>query len=163
MLKNICAILIALSMLATPATYAAGYSNDEVADIIAGSEAPAGVVFEMTSWDDRAWEWAAPLIADLRRQLRERFPGLDVVVVSHGADQFQLTKDKQGEQPGAIAQLASLSDEGMNIHVCGVHSQWNDVPEDAYLDFVDVSASGPAQIRDYMNVGYVRIALERPE
>jgi hypothetical protein len=127
MLKNICAILIALSMLATPATYAAGYSNDEVADIIAGSEAPAGVVFEMTSWDDRAWEWAAPLIADLRRQLRERFPGLDVVVV------------------------------------CGVHSQWNDVPEDAYLDFVDVSASGPAQIRDYMNVGYVRIALERPE
>ena len=129
----------------------------EVNELMAAEEAPAGVVFEILSWDERTWQWIAPLVTELRGQLRGKFPEIDVVIVSHGADQFQLTREREAEQPDAIAQLASLSDEGVNIHVCGVHSQWNGVPADAYLDFVDVSPSGPAQVNDYVNMGYYKI------
>jgi len=159
MLQKLFSMMALLALLLVRPAFAESYSNAEVNALLAADEAPAGVVFETLSWDEQAWQKAAPLIADLRRQLRAKFPDIDVVIVSHGADQFQLTREREQEQPEAMAQLASLANEGVNIHVCGVHGQWNSVPEDAYLDFVDVSASGPAQINDYVNMGYKKILL----
>ena len=139
------------------------YHNAEVTRLLNDDRAPDGVVFELISWDDKTWTWAAPMLSDLRRQLRQKFPDIDVVVVSHGGEQFQLTHERQQEQPQAISQLASLSEDGMNVHVCGTHSSWQDVPESAYLKFVDVSPSGPAQINDYIKLGYHHVVLNKPE
>lgn len=155
--------LLLLVTLFTQHASAVETRNAEVDRLIREGVEPDGVVFEMIAWDNRTWTWAAPMLAELRGQLRAKFPGLDVVVVSHGGEQFQLTHDRRDEQPEAIQQLASLSEEGMSVHVCGVHSQWNDVPAEAYLDFVDVSASGPAQINDYIKLGYRHIRLEAPD
>ena len=138
------------------------FRDADVDRLLAASEAPDGVVFELISWDDKTWTWASPMIRDLREQLKQRFPDIDVAVVSHGGEQFQLTRQREDEQPQAIAQLASLTGEGVDLHVCGTHSYWNDVPEDAYLDFVDVSPSGPAQINDYIRLGYTHILLQKP-
>ncbi len=141
---------------------AAEYRNATVSRLLQAEQAPDGVVFELISWDQKTWQWAAPMIADLRRQLQQKFPAIDVAVVSHGGEQFQLTKSAAQQQPRAIAQLQSLTDEGVNLHVCGTHSYWNDVEESAYLDMVDVSPSGPAQINDYIKLGYTHILLQKP-
>lgn len=148
--------------LALSPLYAVEYSSLEIEKLLQRQQAPDGVVFELISWDDRTWTWAAPMIASLRQQLRQRFPDLDVVVVSHGGEQFQLTKDHKEQQPEAIAQLQNLTEDGVNLHVCGTHSSWNDVPDTAYMDFVDVSPSGPAQINDYIKLGYEHILLRKP-
>lgn len=158
LLLGIYLLLIGIPQLA----FAAGFQNAEVERLIKSNEEPDGVVFELISWDDRTWTWAAPMLTDLRRQLKQRFPDIDVVVVSHGGEQFQLTRERQQEQPEAIAQLASLSEDGMNVHVCGTHSSWQDVPDTAYMDFVDVSPSGPAQINDYIKLGYKHVLLKQP-
>jgi hypothetical protein len=42
------------------------------------------------------------------------------------------------------------------------HSRWNAVAETACIDLVDVSPSGPAQINDYIKLGYNHILLQKP-
>jgi hypothetical protein len=36
------------------------------------------------------------------------------------------------------------------------------VPETDYLDIVDVSPSGPAQVNDYLSLGYRLVVLRKP-
>jgi len=55
-----------------------------------------------------------------------------------------------------------LSDEGVNLYVCGTHSSWKNISEDSYIDIVNVSPSGPARINDYLNLGYTKILLRKP-
>lgn len=150
------------TLVITTAVSAADFSNSGVKRLIQAQEAPDGVVFELISWDEKTWTWAAPMITSLRQQLMAKFPDIDVVVVSHGGEQFQLTRENEQQQPEAIAQLQSLTDDGMNLHVCGTHSSWKDVADTAYIDFVDVSPSGPAQINDYIKLGYEHILLQKP-
>ncbi len=151
-----------LLFLVTSLSQAAEFNDARINRLLNAEQAPDGVVFELISWDDKTWQWAAPMITDLRRQLQQKFPGIDVAVVSHGGEQFQLTKTAAAQQPQAIAQLQSLTDDGVNLHVCGTHSYWNDVDESAYLDMVSVSPSGPAQVSDYIKLGYTHILLRKP-
>lgn len=153
--------LIVLTVVAIQGQ-ASGYVHSTINRLLAAEEAPDGVVFELLSWDEHTWQWAAPMITDLRNQLKVKFPQVDVAVVSHGGEQFQLTKARQQEQPQAIAQLKTLTDDGVNLHVCGTHSSWQDVPDTAYIDIADVSPSGPAQINDYIKLGYRHILLQKP-
>jgi len=134
-----------------------------VEKILASDDEPDGIVFELLSWDEHTWTWAAPLIEDYRNQLLQKFPDLDIAVVSHGGEQFQLTKKKAPDQPAAIETLTSLTNDGVNIHVCGVHSSWQGISEESYIDIIDVSPSGPAQINDYVKLGYIKIILRKPD
>lgn len=156
-------VLAICVVLLNPLTHAGAYSHPHIERIIAADEPPQGVVFELVFWDENTWTWAAPMISDLRAQLQNRFPGLDVAIVSHGGEQFQLTQSRVDEQPKAIAQLLSLADDGVDIHVCGTHSEWNDIPTSEYIDIVNVSPSGPAQVNDYIALGYRLIVLRKPE
>ena len=96
-------VVLAILMPGLQLVRASGYSHPTVNRLIAADEAPNGVVFELVHWDDATWTWAAPMIADLRAQLRARYPDIDVAIVSHGRDQFQLTRERIAEQPEAIS------------------------------------------------------------
>jgi intracellular sulfur oxidation DsrE/DsrF family protein len=138
------------------------FQHPAVNRLLQAQEAPDGVVFEISSWDKNSWQWAAPLISSLHRQLKARFPALDVAIVSHGGEQFQLTRQRQAEQPQAIAQLAELVDQGVNLHVCGTHSSWRNIDPSEYIEIVDVAGSAPAQINDYIKLGYQHILIQKP-
>jgi intracellular sulfur oxidation DsrE/DsrF family protein len=155
-------LLVILLLSLAQAVLARTYSNPQVEQLLASAETPDGVVFELLSRDENTWTWAAPMIADLRQQLRNRFPGMDIAVVSHGREQFQLTREKALQQPEAISTLNDLVQQGVSLHVCGTHSAWKNVAEDNYIEIVDVASSGPAQINDYVKLGYVRIRLHPP-
>lgn len=152
-------LLVAVAALPVQAVE---YWHADVDRLLQSGQAPAGVVFELLSWDEKSWQWAAPMITALREQLKAGFPDIDIAIVSHGGEQFQLTRERQQDQPRAIAQLASPAGAGVSVHVCGTHSSWRDVPQSAYLDFVDVSPSAPAQLNDYINLGYHHIQLHKP-
>ena len=141
---------------------ASPYSHPDVDRILKSDDAPDGVVFEILSGDKNAWRWTAPLLKDLRRQLLEKFPGLEIAVVSHGGEQFHLTKKEAQRRPEEIETLKGLSAEGVDIQVCGVHSSWRGVEKDEYIDFVEVVVSGPARINDYVNLGYERVLISKP-
>jgi len=153
--------LVSLLLIFQSSVYASDYSNLSVNKILQSTEEPAGVVFELVSWDENTWQWASPMINGLTNQLKTKFPEIDIAVVSHGAEQFQLTKDKQHKQAEVIAQLSELVEAGVDLHVCGAHSFWRDVPNSAYIDIADVAPSGPAQINDYVKLGYEHVLLQK--
>lgn len=147
-------LLLLTGMLALPV------AADEVADLLSSDEAPPGVVFEIVGEEpENLGRLLSGLRADIAR-LRERFPGLPVAVVSHGEEQFALMESNRADDPGLHeTALEMVTTEGVDLHVCGTHAGWFDVDPGEFPDYVDVSASGPAQINDYRALGYILIVL----
>jgi intracellular sulfur oxidation DsrE/DsrF family protein len=132
----------------------------DVEALLALEEAPAGVVFEIVSDDEDTLGSLLPALrADIER-LRARFPDLPVAVVSHGEEQFGLTTENRADEPElhAIAE-EMVTGEAVDLHVCGTYASWSGVDPGDFPDYVDVAASGPAQINDYRALDYVLIKL----
>ncbi|MBT3047267.1 MAG: hypothetical protein AB2588_08290 [Candidatus Thiodiazotropha sp.] len=139
-------------------------ADPQVDRLLEAEEEPAGVIFEIIEDDDDALGWALPKVARLSAKLRKRFPELPIAVVSHGREQFGLLAD---EADGLLAPIHAnakqLQSGDIDLHVCGVHAGWDGYTPEDYPAYVDVSPSGPAQIRDYRNLGFVLIVLQGPE
>jgi len=140
------------------------FADPEVDRLLAADEEPVGVVFEIVEGEEDALRWALPEVARLSARLRERFPDLPIAVVTHGREQFGLLAN---EADGPLADIhgraQQLRAEEIDLHVCGVHAGWDGYTPEDFPAYVDVSASGPAQIRDYRNIGFVLIELESPD
>ena len=96
---------------------------------------------------------------DIQR-LRQRFPGLPVVIVSHGAEQFSLVNNKRKQMPDVHQTLEHMvNNEDNKVHVCGTHASWYNITAEDYPEFIDVSPQAPAQIEDYSELGYTVITL----
>lgn len=137
------------------------HADAQVDRLLQAEEEPAGVVFEILEDDDDALGWALPLVVRLSAQLRQRFADLPIVVVTHGREQFGLlSEDADGLMAPIHDSARQLRSEGVDLHVCGVHASWDGYTPEDFPDYVDVSASGPAQINDYRNLGYELILLQ---
>lgn len=156
-------LLIVFLLFLSPLIQAQTYVNKDVESLLSASEPPSGVVFEVITSAEDAWTWIAPMLKQYRQQLLNQYPDIDIAVVSHGGEQFQLVKDNKQNILPAVDTLQALSDEGVDLHVCGTHSSWRDVDDSAYLDFIDVSPSGPAQINDYIKLGYTHVMIRAPK
>ena len=154
-------ILCTITLLAAHAGFqSSAVAADDVEALLALEEAPAGVVFEIVSGDaDTLGRLLPGVRADIER-LRARFPGLPVAIVSHGEEQFALTSKNLESDPGldAIAE-EMVTGEDVDLHVCGTYAGWFGVDPEDFPDYVDVAATGPAQINDYRALDYVLITL----
>ncbi len=140
----------------------AGQADQQIDRLLERETPPAGVVFEVVSGNGEALQGALPWIQDRTAQLRNRFPALPVAVVSHGREQFALLSEHRTEQSsvhGLVQQL--VTQQEVPVHVCGTHAGWYDKQVEDFPDYVNVAASGPAQIRDYQQLGYELIVVGR--
>jgi intracellular sulfur oxidation DsrE/DsrF family protein len=55
-----------------------------------------------------------------------------------------------------------LVKDGVSLHVCGTYAEKHGLHEEDFPEYVNVAAAGPAQINDYIAVGYLRIKIEKP-
>jgi intracellular sulfur oxidation DsrE/DsrF family protein len=133
---------------------------DEIDDILAGDTDPPGIVFEIVGDEEDLLKDVLPAIRNDIKRLRKRFPGLDVAIVSHGDEQFALTTDNRAKNP-ELHKIAEtlVEDQQVSMHVCETYAEWNGVSAEEFAEFVDVSATGPAQINDYRALGYIVILL----
>jgi intracellular sulfur oxidation DsrE/DsrF family protein len=133
---------------------------DEIDDILAAGTAPPGVVFEVVSGDSDALRDVLPAIQNNIQRLRKHFPGLDIAIVSHGEEQFALIANNRKNDPKLHSIAETLvDDQEVSLHVCGTYAQWNGVSAEEFPEFVNVAATGPAQINDYRALGYILITL----
>ncbi len=153
---NKCLIVFFLAVLASSVVYAGSIES-----ILNLKEEPAGVVFEVIESGDDEWDWITPKVENYTKQLRLRFPDLPVVIVSHGREQFMLLKSTTSEnkQRHQALQLF-MTNNDVELHVCAVHASWHENTPEDFVDFVNVAASSPAQINDYLKLGYKLIMLE---
>ena len=130
--------------------------------LLARPSAPAGVVFEVVDRDPRALEFALAWVKRAATRLKARFPELPMALVTHGQEMFALKDDARGMNP-AIHQLAeSLSrDDGIPVHVCETYAGTRGLGAEDFPSYVDVAPEGPAQIRNYEALDYVRLVVPR--
>ena len=151
---------IGLFTLFSSLSLASSYT-EQVDAIISKGTAPEGVVFEIVSGDPEGLRWALPEAKKSIEKLRAKFPDLDIAVVTHGREQFALQK-KHKERFKKVHSLTEslVKDSGVNLHVCGTYAEWHNVTEEEFAEYADVAAAGPAQINDYINLGYTKILIE---
>lgn len=142
--------------------FAQAGNQQEIEELLAQKDAPFGVVFEIVEGSDDALQWAIPAVNKYVNQLRERFPDIGLAVVSHGSEQFGLMKSEQKEKSKMHKAVQSLVASDVPVHVCGTHASWRGKNAKDFPDYVSVSPAGPTEIRNYEDMGYVLIEIEKP-
>jgi len=162
-IKNFSVISLALiaNFLMSPLSLA-DRVDDEVDTVLNLSKKPDGVVFEIVSSRRDLLQRAIPRVNQYVKKLRARFAGLDVAVVTHGREQFALQKRYQQDNKKVHDAVERLSkDENVPVHICQTFAAWNGVDPEDFPTYVTVSATGPQQIRDYEDLGYIKIVITR--
>jgi intracellular sulfur oxidation DsrE/DsrF family protein len=155
--------LFAGLLLSSAQLQAEDFQNAALQQLLQARQAPDGVVFEIMAWEYNSWDWAAPLLRRYVDQLREKYPGLDIVLISQGAELFDLARRAALQETPALRQLAALSAEGVHIYISGDYARWKRLGEKDFVDFVDLAESGSALLDDYIELGFVPIKLEPPD
>lgn len=158
-MKHLLAILFSLVSM----TALAGDAGVQMADILKMQQEPDGVVIEIVTGKDDGLEWALPLSKKYIDQLKQHFPQMPIAIVTHGREQFALQKTKQGGNTKVHDLTQQLVKEGVSLHVCGTYAGWKGLSEDDFPEYVNVSAAGPAQINDYIALGYLKVKIKKPE
>jgi intracellular sulfur oxidation DsrE/DsrF family protein len=152
---------IALTLLTT--TSSASTAGSQVDEILKLEQEPEGVVFEIVTGKDDGLEWALPLTKGYIDKLKKRFPQMPVAIVTHGREQFALQKSKEDKNAKVHGLTQQLVRDGVNLHVCGAYAGWKGLSEEDFPEYVNVSAAGPAQINDYIAVGYLKVKIKKPD
>ncbi|WP_044409117.1 DsrE family protein [Thiomicrospira microaerophila] len=137
--------------------------HPDVQRMLAQDRMPSGVVIEVESLSKGAMTDNATFIQAQVDALKQRFPDLDVVIVSHGRELIELAKPKDNQPASTIlSTFENMSNrQGVTVHVCAVVAGWEGKTDQDFAGFVDVSASGEAQINDYRALGYEVVIIER--
>lgn len=131
-----------------------------ITKLLTQDKAPPGVVFEIVTGDAAGLDWAVPQVANYAKRLRERFPKLEIAIVTHGQEMFALQKNQKAVAPEAHAGIEQLvKAQNIPVHVCETYAGWRGISAEAFPDYVNVSPAGPTQVKLYMELGYVRVKI----
>lgn len=133
--------------------------EDEIAEILAMETAPEGIVFEVVSGDETYIETALHDFMTYQKQLREKFPDIELAIVTHGSEQFALTTANQKNYGEVHEQVQSIVADNVPVHICETHAGWRGITAEDFPEYVNVSAQGPTQIRQYQELGYILVEL----
>ncbi len=155
-------ILLLLSSLLYSSLLQAATHAKQIDEILAEKEEPMGVVFEIVTGKSNSLDWALPMVKGYISKLKNKFPDIEVAIVTHGNEQFALTTDKAKQQPKVHSLTQQLNKEGVQLHVCATYAGWKGLSPEDFPDYVDVATTGPAQVNDYVAVGYHLIIIRQP-
>ncbi|MBW3696834.1 hypothetical protein EK599_14130 [Vibrio sp. T187] len=148
-------VILSTLALFSAVTYAANQQQvDKILDL---NSAPAGVAFEIM---EGSQDTLAPLLKEVElynQQLKEKFPEIKTAVLTHGSEQFALLKEQPNQQ--AVEQSLSLTNNDIEVHVCGTHASWYGKTEDDFLGHVNVAKSAVEQVAEFKALGYEVIRL----
>jgi intracellular sulfur oxidation DsrE/DsrF family protein len=135
-------------------------ANEDVDALLARSESPHGVVFEIVEADEAALEELLPQVRDSIEKIRSKFPQTEFAVVSHGKEEFALQTKYQTELMEIHQQVQSLVAEDVPVYVCETHAGWYGVTAADFPEYVNVAPTGPGQIKLYEELDYELIVIE---
>ncbi len=134
--------------------------KEDIAEILAETKAPDGIVFELIGSDGEYLTDALERVQVYKEQLQKKFPKLDIAVVSHGSEQFSLTSDNAKQYEEAHSNVKRLVASDVPVYICETHASWRDVSAEDFPDYISIAAQGPAQIRQYQELGYILVVIE---
>jgi len=145
--------LLSLAILAS--------DKDDIATILAMKDAPDGVVYELIGSENSTYlPNALRKIEGYNKQLKEKFPKIEIAVVAHGSEQFELTKDNAKKEAKSHKLVQRISDSDIPVHICETHASWRGISAEDFPDYITVSAQGPIQIKQYQELGYLLVVID---
>ncbi len=153
-------ILALLLLFAAFISPAFGSDKDDIASILTKTETPDGVVFEVIGSDGAYLTGALEKIQKYKETLQKKFPKLDIAVVSHGSEQFALTTDNAEKYKKAHDGVKRLVASDVPVYICETHASWRDVTAEEFPDYINVASQGPAQIKQYQELGYTLVVID---
>jgi intracellular sulfur oxidation DsrE/DsrF family protein len=151
-------LILSLALMAP-----AGAEDAAVQALLETNSPPPGVVFELVENDHEALQTLLPYIRDTVGRLRARHPGIGIAVVTHGNEQFSLSRQQQGARQELHEAVRSLvREEQVEVAVCATYASWRQVTPEDFPDYVQVAESAPARINDFRQLGYTVIRLRPP-
>jgi len=160
-MKFMRAILIGFFMLSS-AFAASETPRDHVERILAQEPLPPGIVFEIMAGEADALNSLLPKVEELAAYIGDVAPQLDLAVVSHGNEMFALKSSEGFVHEEAHRSAKRLVDARVDVYICGAYANMRQVDWDAFLPFVVVAESGPAQVNDYRALGYEIVFIGDP-
>lgn len=134
---------------------------EDVTRVLERQSAPVGVVFEMVGGDADSLNIALRRTEAYVTKMRKKFPKANYVIVSHGLEQFSLLRQNAADNPELHKRVESLvKDKNIPLHVCGAFAEMNEVDTADFIKSVQVADSGPLQIQEYIEQGYILIEME---
>jgi len=134
--------------------------KDDIATILKQEETPDGVVFELIGSDGEYLTKSLEKVQNYKIALQKKFPDLDIAVVSHGSEQFALTSDNAPKFKKAHASVKRLVESDVPVYICETHASWRDVTAEDFPKTISIAAQGPAQIRQYQELGYTLVVID---
>jgi intracellular sulfur oxidation DsrE/DsrF family protein len=52
-----------------------------------------------------------------------------------------------------------VREQHIPVHVCETYAGWRGVGAEAFPDYVNVAPAGPAQVNNYLSLGYVLVKI----
>lgn len=150
-------LILSVGMMTFPV-----FANDkqDIASILAQSEIPDGVVFELLgSENGRYLPNALSKIESYTAQLKKKYPEIEIAVVAHGAEQFELTKNNSQKHSNTHRQVQRITSEDITVHICETHASWRGIEASDFPEYITVSAHGPIQIKQYQELGYLLVVI----
>jgi len=133
----------------------------DIDKIISMSEAPDGVVFELIGSEDSIYlPNALSKVEAYKKQLKSKFSDIEIAVVAHGAEQFELTKDNAKKEKKSHDLVKRITLDNVPVHICETHASWRGVGGEDFPDYVTVSSQGPTQIKEYQELGYILVVID---
>jgi len=139
---------------------AAANDKQEVDRILALEKAPVGVLFELIGRENGKYlPEGLEKVEMYKIQLKNKFPDIKVAVVTHGAEQFELTNDNAIKQSKTHDIVKRITAEDVPVHVCSNHASWRGKTEDDFPGYVLASSGAGSQMKEYQDQGYIRVTI----
>jgi len=138
------------------------YADDktDINKILNQTEAPAGIVFEILGSNGEYLTQALTKVQAYKEHLQKKFPNIDITVVSHGSEQFALTKNNAIKFKKAHNKVKRLVENDVTVHICETHASWRDITAEDFPDYISPSPQGPVQIKQYQELGYTLVIID---
>jgi intracellular sulfur oxidation DsrE/DsrF family protein len=134
---------------------------DEVRAILTAGEPTSGVVFSIMEYDADALQRGLERLVGYVRKLRESYPQMPIVLLSHGEEMSALTAVQGSAQERMQAALRDMIERyQVRVQVCEGQAALQGLGPGDFAAFVETVPSAQAQLRDDRELGIAHITLE---
>lgn len=130
-----------------------------VDELLAGQEPPRGIVFEVVEWDIDRLQAVMPRIGALVARVREGYPELPLVVMSHGEEQFGFMAHHLNSLPPLRSLVEALHRDGVVLQVCGGYAVMSGYDSRRFSPLVTPVAEAVGALAQYRRDGYAIVAV----
>jgi len=155
-------ILLLTLYLFVPYTLQAG-EREDFRNLLNSNKQVKGVVFEIVGGDAASLRKSLVRIKSYVYQLRGKYDNINIVILSHGLEEFALLKRAAVENHKLHQQVAKLvNNHKVPVLVDSRFAGMNNVQDKEFIDMVEVIDSAPVQLENYRLKGYQIVLMDFP-